>query len=261
MPLKFTLFSLVAALLLASPALADTIRLGVTAGPHAQIAEALQPIAAAKGLTVQIVSFSDGSLIDSATDDGELDANAFQHTPYLDQQNKDRGLHVVAVGGPTVLLPMAAYSHKVKTLNDLAEGAQISIPNDPTNAGRALKMLEAEGLLKLRDGVGFDATELDITENPKKLRILPMDTAQLPRSLDDVAASVITSWAALAAGLKPSSEAIAIEGRDSAYFCLIGVAQKNEDAPWVKTLVEAYKSPEVKAFIEKTFAGNVVTSW
>lgn len=242
-------------------ALAETIKFGVTAGPHAQIAEALVPVAKAKGLDVQIVEFSDGALIDPATNDGDLDANGFQHTPYLNQQNKDRGLNLVAVGGKTVLLPMAGYSKKFKSLAELPEGAQVTIPNDPSNAGRALKLLEAGGVIKLTAGLTFNATELDIIENPKNIKIIPMETAQLPRSLEDVDFSVITSHFALSAGLNPKKDGILVEDQLSDYFCLIAVADKNKDAPWVATLIEAYKSPEVKAAIETTFQGNVIAGW
>lgn len=248
-------------LLFAGSASAETIRFGVTAGPHAQIAEALVPVAKANGLDVQVVEFSDGALIDPATNDGDLDANGFQHTPYLNQQNKDRGLAVAAVGGKTVLLPMAGYSRKVKSVTELPDGAQVTIPNDPSNLARALKLLEAGGLIKLTKGVTFNATELDIIDNPKNIKIIPLETAQLPRSLEDVDFSVITSHFALSAGLKPNRDAILVEDQLSDYFCLIGIAEKNKDAPWVKTLVEAYKSPEVKAFVEKTFEGNVIAGW
>jgi D-methionine transport system substrate-binding protein len=264
MPAHFPFRSLLAAgALLATQALAhaETIRFGVTAGPHAQIAEAIVPVAKAKGLDIEVVEFSDGALIDPATNDGDLDANGFQHTPYLDQQNRDRGLNVVAVGGRTVLLPMAGYSHKVKSLAELPDGAQVSIPNDPSNLGRALKLLEKGGVLKLTPGVTFNATELDVIENPKNIKIIPLETAQLARSLEDVDFSVITSHFALSAGLKPNRDAILIEDQLSEYFCLIGVAEKNKDAPWVKTLADSYHSPEVKAFIEKTFEGNVIPGW
>ncbi|HBQ31771.1 MAG TPA: metal ABC transporter substrate-binding protein, partial [Ochrobactrum anthropi] len=141
------------------------------------------------------------------------------------------------------------------------EGAQISIPNDPSNAGRALKLLEAGGVIELTPGVTFNATELDIVDNPKKVKIIPMETAQLPRSLEDVDFSVITSHFALSAGLVPTRDAILIEDQLSDYFCLLAVAGKNKDAPWVRTLVEAYKSPDVKAFIEEKFNGNIVAGW
>ncbi len=247
-------------LALTGGAAAETIKLGVTAGPHAQIAEALKPVAAAKGLNVQIVEFSDGALIDPATEDGDLDANGFQHKPYLDQQNTDRGLHLVSVA-KTVLLPMAAYSRKVKSIADLPDGAEITIPNDPSNGGRALKLLDQGGIIKLTPGVTFTATELDIVDNPKHVKILPLDTAQLPRSLEDVDFSVITSHFAISAGLLPSRDALLIESQQSDYFCLIAVKPENADKPWAKTLAEAYRSPEVKAFIDKEFQGNIIASW
>ena len=260
MRLRRSFAALAAFLALVGPAAAETIKIGVTAGPHAQIAEAWAAVAKTKGLDVKVVEFSDGALIDPSTQDGSIDANAFQHTPYLDQQNKDRGLDIVSVGR-TVLLPMAGYSKKVKSLAELKDGALISIPNDPSNAGRALKLLEAGGIIKLTAGSTFKATELDIVENPKKVRILPMETAQLPRSLDDVDFSIITSHFAISAGLLPSRDAILIESQQSDYFCLIGVQRKNADKPWVKPLVEAYRSAEVKAFVEKTFKGNIVVAW
>jgi D-methionine transport system substrate-binding protein len=247
--------------LLAVPtANAETIKIGVSSGPHAEITAAAIPVAKAKGLDIQLVEFSDGSLIDQVTYDGELDANAFQHTPYLDQQNHDRGLDLVSVGR-TILLPMAGYSRKVKSIADLPAGAQISIPNDPTNGGRALKLLEANGIVKLAPGSTFNATELDIVDNPKSVKILPMETAQLPRSLEDVDFSVITSFFALAAGLNPGKDGLIIESQQSDYFCLIAVKPENKDKAWVKTLVESYQSPEVKAFINKTYAGNIIAGW
>lgn len=252
--LAFSFFSI-------SPVLAEsTITLGVTAGPHAQIAEAVVKAAKNNGLIINIIEFSDGVLINEATDKGEIDANAFQHTPYLDQHVKDRRLDVVSVAS-TVLLPSAVYSSKYKNVDDLPKGALISIPNDPTNAGRALKILDEAKVLTLREGVSFDATELDIIENPKKIRILSLDSAQLPRSLEDVDLAVIPSYIALNADLLPSRDAILIEGSLSDYFCLIGIAQKNINEPWVSTLVESYRSPEVKDFIAATFDGNVITDW
>lgn len=244
----------------AASASAEKIRFGVTAGPHAQIAEAVVPVAKAKGLEIEVVEFSDGALIDPATNDGDLDANGFQHTPYLDRQNRDRGLHVVSAG-KTVLLPMAGYSKKYRSLAELPQGAQVTIPNDPSNLGRALKLLEAGGVIKLTPGVTFNATELDVIENPKNIKLIPLETAQLPRSLEDVDFSVITSHFALSAGLVPKRDSILIEDQLSDYHCLIGVAEKNKDAPWVKTLVESYQSPEVKQFIETKFEGNVIPIW
>ena len=251
----------VAALItLLSPASAETIRIGVSSGPHAQIVESIIPVAKAKGLDIKVVEFSDSALINVATNHGELEANAFQHTPYFEQQKRERNLDLVSVGR-TVLMPMAGYSRKHKSVAELPVGARISIPSDPTNGGRALKLLEAGGVIKLKPGVSYNATELDIIDNPKKVKILTMETAQLPRSLEDVDFSVITSFFALSAGLVPNRDALLIEDQHSDYFCLIGVARKNADKPWVKTLVESYQSPEVKAFIETKFNNNVIVGW
>ena len=245
---------------LLSPASAETIRIGVSSGPHAQIVGSIIPVAKAKGLDIKVVEFSDSALINVATNHGELEANAFQHTPYFEQQKRERNLDLVAVGR-TVLMPMAGYSRKHKSVAELPVGARISIPSDPTNGGRALKLLEAGGVIKLKPGVSHNATELDIIDNPKKVKILTMETAQLPRSLEDVDFSVITSFFALSAGLVPNRDALLIEDQHSDYFCLIGVSRKNADKPWVKTLVESYQSPEVKAYVQKTFNNNVIVGW
>lgn len=150
----------------------------------AEIAEAALSVAKSKGLDLEVVEFSDRTSINPATDAGDLQAGAFQHAPYLAQQNSNSGLHIVAVGGDTVLLPMAGYSRRFAKLEEIPQGAQVSIPNDPTNLGRALKTLEAAGVLKLKALPASEVTELDITENPKDLVVVPMETAQLPRSLE-----------------------------------------------------------------------------
>ncbi|MDR3435376.1 MetQ/NlpA family ABC transporter substrate-binding protein [Telmatospirillum sp.] len=244
----------------AGPSRAETIRVGVTSGPHAQIVEALVPVAKAKGLDVKVIEFSDGTMIDAATDEGELDANAFQHTPYLDQQNHDRGLDIVSVAR-TVLLPIAGYSRKYKSVTDLPKGAKIAIPNDPTNAGRSLKLLEAGGLLKLTPGVGFNATVLDIVENPKAVKVIELEATQVPRSLEDVDFAVINTNFAIQVGLDPIKDSLLRESEQSEYFCLIGVARKNAGKPWVKTLVDSYRSPEVKTFVASTFKGSILPGW
>lgn len=236
------------------------IRLGVTSGPHAQIAEVVAKVAKTKGLDVQLVEFSDGVLINEATSNGDIDANAFQHTPYLNQHIKDRGVRVVSAAR-TVLLPSAIYSHKYNDLSDVPNGALISIPNDPSNAGRTLKILDQAGFITLKEGLGFEATELDILKNPKGVKILSLDPAQLPRSLADVDLSVINSYIALNANLLPSRDGLLVEDELSDYFCLIGVHEDRQHEPWVHTLVESYRSPEVKQFLTDTFDGNVIAGW
>lgn len=248
------------ALTFGGAASAETIRIGVTPGPHAEIVEALVPVARAKGLDVKVIESSDGVMINTATNDGELEANAFQHVPYLEGQVKERGLKLVSVA-KTVLLPMAAYSKRFPKADALPSGAVVAIPNDPTNAGRALKLLEVGGLLKLKPGLGFNTTILDITENPKKLRIRELEAAQIPRSLEDVDLAVINTNYAIRAGLNPIKDSLLREGDLSEYFCLVAVRQADLDKPWVKTLAEAYRSPEVKAFVEAKYQGNILAGW
>ncbi|TCT05164.1 MetQ/NlpA family ABC transporter substrate-binding protein [Aquabacter spiritensis] len=246
--------------LLASAASAETIKVGVTPGPHAQILEAVKPIAAKKGLDIQIVEFSDYVVPNTALAAGEIQANSFQHQPYLDNQVADRGFKIVSVG-TTVNFPIGIYSKKYKSFDDLPAGATVAIPNDPTNGGRVLLLLRDKGYLKLRDGVGFKPSVADITDNPKKLKIVEIDAAQLPRSLPDVAAAGINTNYAKEAGLDPVKDPILREDPKGPYVNVIAVRAVDKDKPFVAILVESYRSPEVKAFIDTTYKGAVLSSW
>jgi D-methionine transport system substrate-binding protein len=257
--LKFIVTAAVAALV-SLPALADDIKVGVTPGEHAQIMEKVKEVAAKKGLNIEILEFSDYVVPNQALADGDLNANSFQHQPYLDNQIADRGFDLVSVG-KTITTPMGVYSKKVKSLGEIADGATIAIPNDPTNGGRALLVLAKEGLIKVNPEVGLKAGPADITENPKNIQFAELDAAQLPRSLDDVDAAVINTNYALEAGLHPKTDAIAIEGRESPYANLIVVRSADKDAPWAKTLVEAYHDDSIKAFINEEFKGALIPSW
>ncbi|MBY6263966.1 MetQ/NlpA family ABC transporter substrate-binding protein [Azospirillum sp. 412522] len=239
---------------------AETIKVGVTAGPHAQILEAVKPIAAKDGLDIQILEFTDYVIPNQALAGGDLDANSFQHQPYLDNQVKDRGFDLVSVG-KTVVYPIGIYSKKVKSLEELPAGAKFAIPNDPTNGGRVLLLLQAKGLIKLKDGGNLKASPIDIVENPKKLEIVELDAAQLPRSLDDVTAAAINTNFALEAGIDPVKDAIAREAADSPYANVIAVRKADKDKPWVAKLVKAYNSPEVKEFILTKFKNAVVPAF
>ncbi|BAI76180.1 D-methionine transport system substrate-binding protein (plasmid) [Azospirillum sp. B510] len=241
-------------------AAAETIKVGVTAGPHAQILEAAKPIAAKDGLDIQIIEFTDYVIPNQALAGGDLDANSFQHQPYLDNQVKDRGFDLVSVG-KTVVYPIGIYSRKVKSLEELPAGSKFAIPNDPTNGGRVLLLLQAKGLIKLKDGGTLKASPIDIVENPKKLEIVELDAAQLPRSLDDVTAAAINTNFALEAGIDPVKEAIARESADSPYANVIAVRKADKDKPWVAKLVKAYNSPEVKEFILTKFKNAVVPAF
>ena len=237
-----------------------TIRIGVTPGPHAQILEAVKPIAAEKGLDIKIVEFSDYVVPNAALASGDIEANSFQHQPYLDNQKADRGYKIVSVA-QTVNFPIGVYSKKLKTFDALPVGATVAIPNDPTNGGRALLLLQDKGLLKLKEDVGFKPTILDIAGNARNLKFVEIDAAQAPRVLDDVDAAVINTNYATQAGLDPVKDPIARENPKGPYVNIIAVRTEDKDKPWVKALVESYHTPEVKKFVDDTFKGAVLTSW
>ena len=244
----------------AGMAAAEDIKIGVSPGEHAEILEQVAPIAAAKGLNLDIVEFSDYVVPNTALADGDLQANSFQHVPYLENQIKDRGFDLVVVG-KTITTPMGVYSSKLKSLGELADGATVAIPNDPTNGGRALLVLAEQGLITVNPDAGLVPTPLDITGNPKNLEFAELDAAQLPRALQDADAAVINTNYALDAGLSPKNDAIAMEKADSPYANVIVVRAGDEGQPWVKTLVEAYHSPEIKSFIDTKYEGAVIPAW
>ena len=257
-----SIFALAFAATLSSPLLAQDkpIKVGVTAGPHAQILEQVKKVAEKDGLKIQIVEFSDYVQPNAALAAGDLDANSYQHKPYLDQQVKDRGYKLVSVGY-TVNYPIGLYSKKVKSLTDLKEGAKFGIPNDPTNGGRVLLVLQDKGLIKLRPEAGLKATPLDVIDNPKKLKFVELDAAQLARSLDDLDAAAINTNFALSAGLNPSKDAIAQESAKSPYVNIIAVREQDKDKPWVAKLVKAYHSEEIRKYIQTEFKGAVLAGF
>ncbi|MGE0800392.1 MAG: MetQ/NlpA family ABC transporter substrate-binding protein [Lautropia sp.] len=248
--------------LIANPAAAQdkVLKVGVTAGPHAQIFEQVRKVAEKDGLRIQIVEFSDYVQPNAALAAGDLDANSYQHKPYLDQQIKDRGYKFASIGY-TVNFPIGIYSKKVGKLDDLKEGARVGIPNDPTNGGRVLLVFQDRGLIRLKPEVGLKATPLDIVENPRKIKFVEVDAAQLPRTLDDLDASAINTNYALSAGLNPGKDAIAQESAKSPYVNLIAVREQDRGAPWAAALVKAYQSDEVRRFIEVTFKGSVIAGF
>ncbi len=249
-----------AAALLPAAAGAEAIKVAVTPGPHAQVLEAAKAVAAKKGLDITIVEFSDYVVPNAALAAGEIDANSFQHKPYLDNQIADRGYQISPVGF-TVNFPIGVYSKKYKSFDEIPAGATIAIPNDPTNGGRVLLLLQDKGIITLRNGTDVKASVLDITGNPKKLKFVEIDAAQLPRSLPDVDAAGINTNYAKQAGLDPVKDPILREDPKGPYVNLIAVRTADKDKPWVKILVESYQSPEVKAFIEETFKGAVLAGW
>lgn len=259
--LKQTLFLSALALgALSAAASAETIKIGVTPGPHAQILEQVKPIAAKRGLDIQIIEFSDYVVPNTALDTGEIQANSFQHQPYLDNQVKDRGFKIERAAY-TVNFPIGVYSKKHKRWEDVPNGGTVTIPNDPTNGGRVLLLLRDKGVLKLKDGVGLKPTVADITDNPKKLKIVEIDAAQTPRTLDDVDAAAVNTNYATQAGLDPAKDAILREDPNGPYANIITVRTTDKDKPWVKTLVESYHTPEIKEFVLTKFKGAVLPTW
>ena len=240
------------------------IKVGTVAGPDSEVWQVVQKVAKEKeGLNVKVIEFNDYVQPNAALDAGDLDANSFQHQPYLDSQVKQRGYKIVSAG-LTYISPMGVYSKKFKSLKDLPQGAKLAVPNDPSNENRALLLLQTQGVIKLKAGAGTggnNATVLDIADNPKKLKISELDAAQLPRVLSDVDAAVINTNYAIAANLQPTKDAIALESLTSPYANLIAVRAKDANKPWVKQLVDAYHSDEVKQFIDKQFKGALIATW
>ena len=236
------------------------LKIGVTAGPHAQIFEQVKKVAEKDGLKIQVVEFSDYIQPNAALASGDLDANSYQHKPFLDQQVKDRGYKLVSVAY-TVNFPIGIYSKKVKNLKDLKVGARFGVPNDPTNGGRVLLLLEEKGLIKLKPEAGLKATPLDVIDNPKKIKFVELEAAQLPRSLDDLDASAVNTNFALSAGLNPAKDAIALEAAQSPYVNLLAVREQDKDKPWVAKLVKAYHSEEIRKFIQTEFKGSVLAGF
>lgn len=230
--------------------------------PHGEIlAFVKDKLAKAAGLDLQVKEFSDYVLPNTATEQGEVGANFFQHKPYLDDFNKKNGTHIVPVVN-VELEPLGLYSHKVKALSDVKTGAEIAIPNDTTNEARALRLLADNGLIELRAGTDTAATPKDITKNAKDLKFKELEAAQLPRSLDDVDAAVINGNYAIQARLSPAEDALALEKADgNPYANFLAVKQGNENDPRVVKLAKLLNSDEVRKFIETTYNGSVIPAF
>ncbi|MFE7274663.1 MetQ/NlpA family ABC transporter substrate-binding protein [Streptomyces sp. NPDC057623] len=215
------------------------------------------------GLELEVKEFTDYVTPNTAVQQGEVDANYFQHQPYLDDFNKKNGTDIVAVPNATVHLePLGVYSQGVKKLTDLKKGATVALPNDTTNEARALKLLEANGVIKLKAGAGYSATPKDIAANPKNLQFKELEAAQLPRSLGDVDAAVINGNYALDADLSPAEDALAAESpKDNPYGNFLAVKKGDEDDPRVRKLAKLLTSPEVRKFIEDKYDGAVVAAF
>lgn len=238
-----------------------TIKVAASATPHAEILEEAKKILKDKGWDLQIQVFDDYVQPNNVVESGDFDANYFQHIPYLEQFNKEKGTHLVNAGG-IHYEPFGIYPGTKKKLDELAEGDTIAVPNDTTNEARALLLLEANGIIKLKDGAGLTATVKDIAENPKNVKIQELEAAQVPRVKDEVAFVVLNGNYALQAGFSVSKDSIAYEKSDSeaakTYVNVIAVKKGNENKPGIKALVEVLKSDEIKKFINDKYDGAVV---
>jgi len=231
------------------------IKIGVTPEPHKGIVDAAKALLEKEGYTVEITEFNDYVQPNTAVSEGDLDANFFQHKPYLDEQNSSNNLGLVSVGGVHVE-PMGLYSNNIKSLDELKDGATIAIPNDATNEARALKLLAANGIIEIADGELV--TPKDITKNDKNLNFEELEAASIPRALEDVDAAVINGNYAIPAGFNASTDAIILEGKESDYVNIIAVKEGNENLPKIQALVKALNSDEVKKYIEETYSDGAV---
>ncbi|SHL94955.1 methionine ABC transporter substrate-binding lipoprotein MetQ [Flavobacterium chilense] len=239
------------------------IKVGVATGPEYKVAEAAKKVAKDKyGLEVELVSFNDYVIPNEALSQGDIDVNAFQHKPYLDEQAKQRG-YKLAIIGKTFIYPIAAYSKKIKNISELKNESTIIIPNDPTNGGRSLLLLEKNGLLKLKEGIGLLPKVTDIVSNPKNLKILELEAPQLPRALDDanVSIAIINNTFASQAGLIPSRDALFVEDKDSPYVNLVVSREDNKNEEKVKQFLQAFQSAEVEQAAIREFKGGAVKGW
>jgi len=264
MHLKHTVLSILAVLLAltsVSCGKSKKLRVGVISGFEEEVAAVAVKLAKDRyGTEAELVVFSDYVNPNAALADGSLDANAFQHRQFLDQQIKDRGYRLVPVG-TTFVYPIAAYSKRIKSLAELREGAEVAVPNDPTNLGRSLLLLEKQGLIKLKPGVGAQASVLDLVQNPKRLRIVELEAPQLPRALPDVDLAVINTNYASQIDLSPTKDGLFREDRDSPYVNLVVAREDNKDSEAVRNFVKAYQSDEVYQKAVALFQGGVVKGW
>ena len=237
----------------------DKLVVGSMSGQQEGIVEVAAEVAAENGLDIEIKTFSDYIIPNTALDEGDLDVNIYQHKPFLKQFNEDRGTDLVPVA-EAFLNPMAIFSEKYASIDEVEDGVTFGLPNDPTNGGRALLMLQEAGLIKVKEDVE-NPSVMDIVENPKNLEFIELEAAQIPKQLSEVDFAAINSNYALESGLDPIKDSIYRESTDSPYVVYIVVRAENKDHPAVKKLVEAYQSDKVKTYIEETFQGTLIPAW
>ena len=261
--LKKALSALAIATLALSAQAADVVlKVAASSVPHAEILNFVKPQLKAEGIDLQVREFSDYIQPNAAVEDKQLDANYFQHQPYLDSYNKDRKSSIVAVpNGKVHIEPFGAYSKRIKAVSELKEGALIAIPNDPSNTGRALLLLQSQGLIELKDPKNITATPIDIVKNPRNLKFRQLEAALLPRALDDVDLSLINTNYAIEAKLNPSKDALFLESGDSHYANFIAARKDRANDASIQKLVKALHTPEVKKFIQDKYKGAIIPAF
>lgn len=237
-----------------------SLKVGVTAGPHEEVMEKVKEVAAENGLEIEIVVFTDYVMPNIALDEGDIDANSFQHKPYLDDFKEERGLDITDAAN-TINFPMGIYSKQVSSIDEIEEGAKIGIPNDPTNAAHGLFVLEEAGLIKVAEEAGNTASVRDIEENPLNLEFIELEAAQIPMHLDEVTAAAINTNFAIENGYTPAEDAIYLESNESPWVDLIAVRTEDKDSSAIQKLIESYHSDEVKEFVETEFPGSLIPTW
>lgn len=240
---------------------AKELKIGATPVPHSEMLNEIKPILKEEGIELNIIEFSDYVQPNIALNDKELDANFFQHEPYLNDFIKEHKEMKLKNAGGVHIEPMGVYSKKIKTLDELKDGDSIAIPNDPTNGGRALMLLERAGLLKLKEGVGELATVQDVVENSHNIKFQEVEAAQLPRTLDDVTAAVINTNYAMQINLVPTKDALFMEDSTSPYVNIVAVREGDENRPEIQSLMKALRSDKIKKFIESKYKGEVVPAF
>lgn len=237
------------------------LKVGTIAGPETDLMVVAQQVAKEKyDLDIKIVEFSDYAIPNQALADGSIDANVFQHEPYLQMTNSAKGYNLVSIG-KTFIYPMGIYSNKIGSLDEMSEKSLVGIPNDPTNEARALLLLQKAHLITLASGKTTTASVMDIKENPKHLKIKTMNAAQLPRALPDLTAAVINTTYAISSGLSPNKDAIYLEDQDSDYANIIVVRESDVQDPNIKKLARSIQSPEVEQAAGKLFHGQALVAW
>ncbi|MBJ9974533.1 MetQ/NlpA family ABC transporter substrate-binding protein [Pseudomonas sp. S75] len=254
------LLAVVAAVAAFSAQAAETLTVAASPVPHAEILNVVKPILEKEGVDLKVKEFTDYIQPNVQVAEKRLDANFFQHQPYLDEFNKAKGTHLVSVAGVHIE-PLGVYSSKFKKLDELPTGATVVIPNDATNGGRALLLLDKAGVIKLEDNGNILSTVKDVVGNPKNIKFRELEAATIPRVLTQVDAALINTNYALEAKLNPEKDALAIEGKDSPYVNILVTREDNKDSDAVKKLVQALHSPEVKQFITEKYKGAVVPAF